>query len=276
MSDDMSWTQRNPEYVPPEIDTTRPSIARVYDAILGGKDNYPVDRAVAEELNEAFPDGGAGARLNRAMHGRVVRHLAGMGVDQFLDLGSGLPTAPNTHEVAQSVNPAAKVVYVDNDPIVHAHGRALLADDHRTVVVDADVREPDKVLTHPEVTAALDLERPLGLILHAVIHHIVDAYDPRGVVETYKKAIAPGSYMSLTHFTSSTAAARGLQSVLMKALGTGQLRSLVEIAGFFGGLDLVEPGLVYLPYWRPDGPVTAPLDIAGLLTCGGVGRKPTD
>ena len=132
---DMGWTKADPDYLPREVDASKPSIARVYDAVLGGKDNFAVDRAVVEEVQKTFPDGGGAARVNRALLGRAVRYMAQAGVDQFLDLGSGLPTVQNTHQIAQAVNPAARVVYVDNDPMVLAHGRALLADNKSTIVV---------------------------------------------------------------------------------------------------------------------------------------------
>ncbi|WP_257155871.1 SAM-dependent methyltransferase [Streptomyces sp. Ru87] len=274
MAENMSWTQQDPGFSPPEIDTTRPSVARVYDAVLGGKDNYPVDRELTEQLMAAFPDGGRGAVINRAMLGRAVRHMSGAGIDQFLDLGSGLPTVQNTHEIAQSANPRAKVVYVDNDPIVLAHGNALLADNRSTAVVAGDLREPERIFAHSGVSDALDLRRPVGVIMNAVIQHVLDEEDPVGIIGRYKEMMAPGSYLLLTHFCSSTPEARRLESVLLQALGRGQLRSMAQIAGFFEGLEITEPGVVYLPYWRPDEPVAAPLDISGLLYGGGLGRKP--
>ncbi|WP_165989651.1 SAM-dependent methyltransferase [Streptomyces sp. YIM 98790] len=276
MADDMSWTREPPAAAPVEIDTSVPSIARVYDAFLGGKDNYPVDQAIAEQAAKEFPDGGEGARTNRRMLIRAVRYLARQGVDQFLDIGSGLPTVQNTHQVAQEINPDAKVVYVDNDPIVLAHGRALLEDNDRSVVVTADIRDPQALLGHPDVAGMLDPDRPVGLILAAVVHHLLDEEDPDGLVETYKKWMSPGSYLLLTHFCSSTPEAQRLEAVLRAALGRGQLRSMGRIAAFFEGLEMVEPGVVYLPYWHPDEPVKSPLDIAGLLCAGGLGRKPLD
>src|SRR5215831_5871289 len=147
---DMTWAKADPDHVPPEIDTTQPSVARVYDAILGGKDNFAVDRAVAAEAVAVMGDRGNGARLNRAALGRAVRYMALQGVDQFLDLGSGLPTVQNTHQIAQTINPDARVVYVDNDPSVSLHGKALLADDASTTVVLADIRTPDALLGAPE------------------------------------------------------------------------------------------------------------------------------
>ena len=280
---DMAWAKVDTAHVPPEIDTTRPSVARVYDAILGGKDNFAADRAVAAQAVKATGDGGKGARLNRAALGRAVQFMCRQGVTQFLDLGSGLPTAQNTHQIAQAVNPAARVVYVDNDPSAYVHGQALLTGDASTVVVLADIREPDKLLARlasankrkePEVAGFLDFAQPIGLILNAVIHHVLDEEDPYGIVARYKEALAPGSYLQLTHFCDSSQEARANEQVLKKSLGRGQIRSREQIARFFDGLDLVEPGLVYLPEWRPDDPVRRPLDPGSMLMLGGVGRKP--
>jgi hypothetical protein len=273
MTDDTSWMKVDPD-VPAEIDQSHPSIARVYDAILRGKDNFAVDRAVAEQAHRAFPDGGEAAFINRRLLGRAVRFMARQGVDQFLDLGSGLPTVQNTHQIAQSVNPKARVVYVDNDPIVLAHGRALLAENEHTTVVTADLREPGMILANPGIVTFLDLSRPVGLILNAVIHHVLDEEDPYGILDSYKQGMAPGSYLLLTHFSSSSPEARALEAVLLRTIGRGQLRTKEQIERFFDGLDIVEPGIVYLPQWRPEEPVTEPLDISGLLYVGGVGRKP--
>jgi len=282
-SSDMAWAKVDAAHVPPEIDPTKPSVARVYDAILGGKDNFAADRAVAAQAVKATGDGGKGARLNRAALGRAVRFMCRQGVAQFLDLGSGLPTAQNTHQIAQEVNPAARVVYVDNDPTAYIHGQALLTGDASTVVVLADVREPDKLLARldpgnkeaePEVAGFLDFAQPIGLILNAVIHHVLDEEDPYGIVARYTDALAPGSYLQLTHFCDSSQQARANEQVLKQSLGRGQVRSREQIARFFDGLDLVEPGLVYLPEWRPDEPVRRPLDPGSTLMLGGVGRKP--
>ncbi|GIH59608.1 SAM-dependent methyltransferase [Microbispora siamensis] len=269
-----NWTHRDPDYLPPEIDTTKPSIARVYDAFLGGKDNFAVDRAVAMEGMRHFPDRGEGARNNRAMLFRGVKYMAEQGIDQFLDIGSGLPTMDNTHSVAQRINPAAKVVYVDNDPIVLAHARAILQTDERTRVITADMREPGVILNHPEVEGFLDFSRPVGLLLVAVVHHLADAEDPNGLVDTYKTRLAPGSYMQLTHFCSCAPEMRELEAVLLQMLGTGRARDMPEIVRFFDGLDLVEPGVVHVPEWRPEEPVRYPLDLGGVCVAGGIGRKP--
>jgi len=270
----MGWTKADPDYQLPEVDTSRPSIARVYDAVLGGKDNFAADRAVVAEVQKTFPDGGGAARVNRALLGRAVRYMAQAGIDQFLDLGSGLPTVQNTHQIAQAVNPSARVVYVDNDPMVLAHGRALLAENKSTIVVTADLMEPEQLLARPEITGFLDLSRPLGLIMAAIVHHILDEEDPYDIVARYTRLLPSGSYLLLTHFSNSSPEARGLEEVMLRTLGRGQLRSREEIAQFFNGLELVEPGLVHLPDWHPDEPVSRPLDISGLLYLGALARKP--
>jgi hypothetical protein len=269
---DMAWTRGGVTRSFREIDITKPSVARVYDAILGGKDNFAVDREVAEMAMAAVGDGGAAARLNRDALGRAVRFMAGQGIVQFLDLGSGLPTAQNTHQIGKSVNPDARVVYVDNDPIAYMHGQALLIDDDTTTVVLADIREPDALLAMPEVNGFLDFSQPVGLILNAVIHHILDEEDPAGIVSRCREALAPDSYMLLTHFCSDSEEARELEQVLQKGLGRGKIRSREQIERFFDGLELVEPGLVYLPQWRPDESAGLPLERSTLCLVG-VGRK---
>ncbi len=206
---------------------------------------------------------------------RAVRYLHDQGIDQFLDLGSGLPTARNTHEIAHELNPGALVAYVDNDPIVLAHGRAQLVDNAATTVVTADVRYPDTILNSPAITGFLDFDRPIGLVLNAVIHHLNDDEDPHGVVTKLTSALAPGSYLQLTHFCTAAPAAAALERVLMRSIGSGRMRSRAEIAGFFDGLELVNPGVVFLPEWRPDRPVSYPLDFGGQLFLGGMARKPS-
>jgi S-adenosyl methyltransferase len=275
MSDrDMTWARLDTAHVPPEIDMTAPSVARVYDAILGGKDNFAVDRVVAEEAMRAMADGGNGARLNRAALGRAVRYMADRGVTQFLDLGSGLPTAQNTHQIAQAVNPEARVVYVDSDPTVFVHGQALLTGDDSTVVVLADVRSPDELLALPAVAGFLDFSQPVGLILNAVVHHLLDEEGPHDIVARYQEALAPGSYLMLTHFCDESPEARANAAVLQRSLGRGQVRSRPEIVSFFDGLDLVPPGVVYLPYWRPDSPVPTPPPAGSTLMLTGLAKKP--
>jgi S-adenosyl methyltransferase len=268
------WTLSGPRRIPPEIDIRKPSAARVYDAILGGKDNFPWDRAVAAAVIAAFPQAASSAALNRQVLERAVRYLHSRGIDQFLDLGSGLPTARNTHEIARELNPAALVAYVDNDPIVLTHGRAQLVDDAATTVVMADVRHPDTILNSPAITSFLDFSRPIGLLLNGVIHHLSDDEDPHGVVTKLTSALAAGSYLQLTHFSTAAPAAAALERVLMRSVGSGRMRSREEITAFFDGLELVNPGVVFLPEWRPDRPVDYPLDLGGQLLLGGMASKP--
>ena len=268
------WTLPGPRRVPPPVDIHKPSAARVYDAVLGGKDNFPWDRAVAAQVIAAFPQAATSARLHRQVLERAVGYLHGQGIDQFLDLGSGLPTARNTHEIAQELNPRALVAYVDNDPIVLTHARALLADADATAVVTADIRHPDTILGNPAITGFLDFSRPIGLVLNGVVHHLNDDEDPHGVVTKLTSALAAGSYLQLTHFSTAAPAAAALERVLMRAIGSGRMRSRDEITAFFDGLELVDPGVVFLPEWRPDRPAAYPLEVGDQLILGAMGRKP--
>ncbi|MFB6977176.1 SAM-dependent methyltransferase [Streptomyces scopuliridis] len=262
-----------PGPIPDGIDESRPSIARVYDAVLGGEHNFAVDRAIAAESLRIVPEIGDVGRYNRAVLGRGVRYMAGAGIRQFLDLGSGLPTVQNTHQVARAAAPDARVVYVDNDPIVRAHGRALLAEENRAAVVMADLRDPESILAHPQVRGLIDLGRPVGLMLLGVVHHLNDEEDPVGIVRRYLDAMPAGSYLFLTHFCASSPEAAGLERALLADLGTGRFRTLEEITAYFDGLELIDPGVTYLPLWRPEEPVEPPLTVGQSLMAGGLARK---
>jgi SAM-dependent methyltransferase len=265
----------SPERQPAPIDVGKPSIARAYDAVLGGKDNYEIDRAVAEELFKVMPEIGDLAWFNRAILGRGVRYLAAeAGIRQFLDLGSGLPTVENTHQVAQRHAPDARVVYVDIDPIVLAHGRALLVENNHTTVVTADLRDPEDIINSPEVRTQVDFSKPVGVMLVGMLHHMHDDEDPRGIVDAYMSAVPSGSYLFLTHFCRSGSDAAALEETFLQFLGTGRFRTNEEIERYFDGLELVDPGLVYLPEWRPDALLTYPLTIGQRLMVGGIARKP--
>ncbi len=263
---------------PGGIDITTPSVARVYDAVLNGKDNYAADRAVRDELVTAHPEGLTLARDNRDWLIRVVRYLASTaGVDQFLDCGSGLPTAENTHQVAQRANPDARVVYVDNDPIVAAHGRALLVDNENTEFTAADVREPRSLLDLPEVDTMLDWDRPLALLMVGVLHHVLDEENPEHVLAGYVSRMPPGSFVAISHFYNpgddsdlTELAGRTEQILLGGALGSGRFRSRAEIETLFRGLDLIPPGVGYLADWWPDGPQSQPLELPRQLMLGGL------
>jgi len=240
-----------------EVDTSVPHIARIYDFWLGGKDNFEVDRAAGKRAAEANPALYEGVRGNRAFLARSVRYLAGeAGVTQFLDLGTGIPAANNTHEVAHAVAPGSHVVYVDNDPIVLAHARALLTGvDGETAYLDADIRDIGKVLEAAART--LDFSRPVGVMMIAVLHCLTDEDDPWGVVREVMRAVPPGSYLALTHpgndFHPEAADAMlaKLNPMMPQKI---TFRSREQVLRFFDGLELVEPGLIRAPEWRPDSP----------------------
>ncbi|SNT42702.1 S-adenosyl methyltransferase [Streptosporangium subroseum] len=258
------------------IDTTRPSIARAYDVVLNGKDNFDVDRAFVAEIVKVVPEIYDVATYNRQVLGRGVRFLSGQGITQFIDLGSGLPTVENTHQVAQRANPEARVVYVDNDPMVLAHGRALLAENDHTAVVTSDLRDTAAILADPDVKRLIDFDRPVGVMLVGVLHHLHDDDDPRGIVEAYMAAVPSGSHLFITHFCASTQESRDAEQKYLALLGTGRFRTPEEITAFFDGFELLEPGVVPLPLWRPDGPVPEKpekLTVGQRLMYGGIARK---
>jgi hypothetical protein len=248
------------DIAPPGVDPTKPSIARVYDFMLGGKDNFAIDRQVAAMALEITPDGPAAGRAGRRFLGRVVRYLAGeAGITQFLDLGSGLPTQGNVHEIAASVNPDARVVYVDNDPMVLAHGRALLETSPTTTVIQADVREPEKILADPDVLRLIDFDKPVGLLLLAILHHVNDDEDPAGIAARFIAALPSGSYVAISHFhdpgekhPDASRKALAVEKIFNERLGTGRWRSEDEILSYLSGLEVLEPGLVPMQEWRPE------------------------
>ncbi|GIJ24091.1 SAM-dependent methyltransferase [Micromonospora lutea] len=254
------------EAAPSGIDMSVPSVARVYDFMLGGKDNFAVDRAVAEHALRITPDGPEAAQANRAFLRRVVRFLAAdQGIDQFLDLGSGLPTQGNVHQVATQHNAQSRVVYVDNDPIVLAHGRALLADAGTTTVLQADIRSPEAILDHPETRRFLDFSRPVGLLLFGILHHLRDDEDPKSVARRLIDALPSGSYVAISHFRDpgerdpeASRKAREVERIFNESLGTGRWRTDEEILSYVEGLEVLEPGLVPFAEWRPEPGETAP------------------
>jgi hypothetical protein len=259
-----------------QIDTTVAHPARMYDYYLGGQDHYKVDREAAEAVTAVVPEIRAGARANRAFLGRAVRFLATAGVRQFLDIGTGLPGPDNTNQVAHSIAHDARVVYVDNDPIVITHARALLAktDAGRTTVAFADLRNPEFILGHPEVRAVLDFTEPVAVLLVAVLHFIRDSEDPPGIVEKLMAAMAPGSYLAITHATADVhpGPADRVTSLYEQASAAPLvLRSRGQVDALFSDLEYVEPGLVHVSRWRPDGAVPSDADHTSIY--GGIGRK---
>jgi hypothetical protein len=235
-----------------EIDTSRPHEARVYDYILGGKDNYAVDREMGDQILRAMPWMPESAKNNRAFLKRTVRFVVDAGVDQFLDIGTGLPTVENTHEVAQASNPAARVVYVDYDPIVLAHARVLLTGGH-TAYIHADIRQPRHILD--EAAAHLDFERPVAVMLVAILHHLLDEDAPFEHVRTLLDAVPSGSYLILTHasldFLEPDAAAE-LDAIFKTSGVQFQTRTRSDVERLVAGLEIVEPGIVPTTAWRPD------------------------
>jgi S-adenosyl methyltransferase len=264
-----------PDWAPSGIDVDQPSAARLYDYYFGGFHNFAADQEMGKKVTELWPQVPLLAQANRAFLGRSVRYLVGQGVDQFLDLGSGIPTAGNVHEITQAVAPEARVVYVDNDPVAVAHSRAILGEGPRTAVVQADVRDPESILAHPDVTRTLDLGRPVGILMVALLHFVSDEDDPHGFIARFRNAVAPGSYLVLSHGAADHGpTSEQIRRLYQETKTPITLRSRAEVEGLLEGFDLVDPGVVYLPQWRPDPgrPVEqAPALFAGLV---GVGRTP--
>ena len=265
-----------------DLHTDRPHPARVYDYLLGGKDNFAADRAAAEAGLKANPNSRVPPRENRAFLRRAVRYLAReAGISQFLDIGTGIPTSPNVHEIAQDAEPQARVVYVDNDPIVLSHARALLTAGPagQTAYVDADLRDPGKILDSPVLHKTLDLSQPVALLLIAIMHFIPDDDHPYALASRLLDGLPPGSYLALSHLTGDfdPAAWEGVAAVYRRSGVVMQVRSRPAVEQFFAGLDLVDPGVVSLPRWRPDradiGQAAEP-DDAAVSVYGGVARKP--
>jgi S-adenosyl methyltransferase len=256
------------------IDASRPSVARMYDYYLDGKNNFQVDRDAVGQVSQAMPEIRQLAQENRAFLRRAVRFMARQGVRQFIDIGSGLPTVGNTHEIAQETIPDARVVYVDNDPVVLVHGRALLAADENTTVAAADMREPAKVLEHPETLKLIDFDAPVGVLLIAMTHFLTLEERPE-IMGALLGSLSSGSYLAATHATGDdheASAVADVEAVYASTPTPIYFREHAEVLRFFDGLDLVEPGLVTIDAWRPDPADPAPAATRWLL--GGVGRKP--
>ncbi|MET1073982.1 MAG: SAM-dependent methyltransferase [Umezawaea sp.] len=260
--------------MPSSVDLNRPSVARMYDYFLGGSHNFAVDRDAAKVIEKIYPGMAGAARANRSFLRRAVRYLCAQGVDQFLDLGSGIPTVGNVHEIAQAIIPAARVAYVDVEPVAVAHSIALLAKNQRAIAVQADLRDTDAVLNSPAVNDLLDFSRPVGVLLAAALHFVPDTDDPHAAVARYRDALAPGSHLAISHGSlegipqDSVTSGERVQAVYQRTDAQLVLRTRGDIARFFDGFDLVDPGVVLLPEWRPDS------DDAYITAYVGVGRKP--
>jgi hypothetical protein len=261
-----------------QIDTTTPHPARMYDALLGGKDNYAADRQAVRQVLKAAPEVRDSARANRAFLQRVVRFLAGeAGIRQIIDVGTGLPAAGNVHEVAGQVAPGTRVAYVDNDPIVHVYAHALLTGSGSTSIVLADLREPEAILAHPKVRALIDFTQPVALLLVAILHFITDRENPARILSVLRDALPAGSYLALSHATGDfrPAAAQQAAAVYDQATSPVTLRTRAQVAAFFDHWDPVEPGLVQVPLWRPEDKPPRPRELDRVWMYGGVARKST-
>ena len=258
------------------IETQRPSSARVYDYFLGGAHNFAVDRELAEMIAGMTPDIGDTMRANRAFLRRVVRYLVDRGVTQFLDVGSGIPTVGNVHEVAQRADPASRVVYVDVDPVAVSHSRAMLADNARATVIQADARDTATILGHPQTRALLDFDAPIALLALGVLHFVPDGDDPAGIVARLRRPLATGSYLALVNVTHEDQPPEVIEAQKLSGrTGTPiYLRSRQELTAQFDGLPLAEPGLVHLPLWHPDSPLDPSDNPARYGALAGVARVP--
>lgn len=264
------------------IDTTKASIARVYDAFLNGKDNYEIDRLVLRQVQQVAPEAVRLGTDNRDFLIRVTRFIASQtDITQFLDCGSGLPTAENTHQVAQRIQPDARVVYIDNDPVVLAHGRALIEENDQTHFSAADIFQPDRVINDKIVRRYFDFSQPIALFQLGTLHHYDGERSPQSIMAEYIDALPSGSYVAISHFFDpetdpelSQLARKAEQAFLHSPMGTGRFRTRAEIEGMFPGLELVEPGLVRCVDWWPDGPHLKPLDPIQYCIAGAVGCKP--
>ena len=265
-----------PDWAPEGIDLTKPSVARAYDYWLGGSHNFAIDREFARQAIAAMPDLRLVAQANRAFMHRAVRFMVDEGLRQFLDIGSGIPTVGNVHEIAQRAAPESTVVYVDIDPVAVAHSEQILAGNRRASVIEADLRRPSAILEHETTRRLLDFDRPVGLLLCSVLHAVPDADDPYGVVKDLVRALAPGSYVAISHGTNDSRPQEGGE-VTRLAQGTTTPvtpRTRAEVASFFSGLEMVEPGLVWSPLWRPEEPDTVDEHPEQMAFYVGVGKVP--
>jgi hypothetical protein len=257
------------------LDVTRPNVARIYDHLAGGKDNFEADRAAVQRIEQISPRTREAVRLNRAFLGRVVRYLVGeAGIRQFIDIGAGLPTQGNVHDIADTINPGTTIVYVDNDPVVVAHADALLTGRRTTAVIQGDLRRPDDILTNSRLQELIDFRRPVAVLLFAIMHFIPDEDNPAGLVARLTAPLTAGSYLAISHGSaddldeSTVAAARKVYSQTNAGL---HLRSAAQVAEFFAGFEVIDPGVGWVTQWRPDN--TGPKPTFAGDVVGGVAYK---
>jgi SAM-dependent methyltransferase len=265
-----------PRDLPTEVDLTRPSAARVYDYLLGGAHNFEVDRQLAEQIAAMTPNLADTMRAGRAFLRRAVVALTHAGIDQYLDIGSGIPTVGNVHEIAQGIDPTARVVYVDVDPVAVAHSRAILEGNPRTAVIQADLRDPEHILAEARRTGLIDFGRPVGLLLAGVVHFVPDGDRPDEILKILRDAVPPGSYLVISHSTYDDQPVEMLQAQKLSAKTATEitLRSRQQIADLFGDFEVLEPGIVHMPLWRPDSADDVDEHPDRFGAYGVVGRKP--
>lgn len=267
------------EFGPRKLDLSVPSAARAYDYFLGGSHNFEPDRDFADQVQQVVPWVPNVARLNRSFLHRVLHFYLEQGIHQFLDLGSGIPTAGNVHEVAQERTPGARVVYVDYEPVAHNYAQTLLADNPNATIIQADIRDPSAILDHPDTQRLLDFSQPIGLLMVGVMLFIGPEARPRELVNTYRQRLAPGSYLAISHIADEDADPELQDQVAQLVAAYEQadehvfVRSHAEITSWFDGMELVEPGVTFLPDWRP-GSQRELADVARPLGYGGVARQP--
>jgi SAM-dependent methyltransferase len=267
------------DYGPRPLDLEAPSAARAYDYFLGGSHNYRVDREFAQQVRDLVPWVPNVARLNRSFLWRVVRYCLDAGIHQFLDLGSGIPTVGNVHEIAQRHVPEARVVYVDYEPVAYHHAHSLLADNPNATIIQADIRDPETILQHQQTSELLDFSQPLGLLMVGVLLFIGPDDRPKQLVDTYRQRLAPGSYLAISHITDEHAPPQQREQVATlvaayrEANENVYVRNRDEIATWFHGMEIIEPGVTYLPDWRPEDPSEAD-DPARPLGYGALARQP--
>jgi SAM-dependent methyltransferase len=264
-----------PEWAPSSIDIERPSAARMYDYYLGGSHNFAADRQAAEQVIAVLPDTRLVAQANRAFLQRCVAYLAAAGVRQFLDIGSGIPTLGNVHEVAEKSAPGSRVVYVDTDPVAVAHSRSILGGNPRAAAIQEDLRRPRDILEHPRLREVLDLDRPVAVLLMAVLHFVGDDDRPAEILATLRDSVVPGSHLAISHGTHEgrEEEVHRLQEVYQRGGTRVTSRSRAEIAALFDGFEPVDPGVTWVPLWHPQpGDDVSEPQRAGLI--GGLGRKP--
>ncbi|MFB9428610.1 SAM-dependent methyltransferase [Streptoalloteichus tenebrarius] len=269
MAEQSSW-------VPEGVNVDLPSAARVYDYLLGGGHNFAADRELAERFAAALPGSRDIARLNRAFLRRAVLFMVERGVDQFLDIGSGIPTVGNVHEIAQAANPDARVVYVDNEPVAVAHSQLILAGNGRAAALQEDLRRPEAILDHPTTRELLDFDRPIGLLMVGVFHFVPDEWGPRDLLDRFRSRLAPGSHLALSHFTADTRPDEmaAMVEVMSRSKDPIHPRSRAEVEALFTGFDLVEPGVVSTADWRPVSPGDGAEGPEREQIYAGVGRLP--